>query len=75
MKEYEMCWEIFNSCSGNQMRDVRFEDVATDDPRAYVLARFPKEPDIFEESVSASGDLIFDVVCSGLRQRVSFTEA
>ena len=33
MKHYEMIWEIFNNCSGNQMRDVHIEEVETDDPK------------------------------------------
>ena len=36
MAEYELVREIQNSCSGNQMRDVFFEEIETDDPVAYV---------------------------------------
>jgi hypothetical protein len=36
-KRYEVIWEIFNKCSGNQMRDVFFEEIETDDPDAYIL--------------------------------------
>ncbi len=31
---YELIREIFNQCSGNQMRDVFASSVETDDPRA-----------------------------------------
>ena len=31
MAEYELVREIQNSCSGNQMRDVFFEEIETDD--------------------------------------------
>ena len=33
---YEMVREILNSCPNNQMRDVSFQEVDTDDPEAYV---------------------------------------
>ena len=36
MKQYEMVREIGNQCANNQMRDVFFEEVETDDPVAYV---------------------------------------
>ena len=28
MREYELCCEIFNQCSNNQMRDVDFQEVS-----------------------------------------------
>ena len=31
-KEYETVWEIFNECANNQMRDVFFDEIETDDP-------------------------------------------
>ena len=33
-KEYETVWEIFNECANNQMRDVLFDEIETDDPEA-----------------------------------------
>ena len=36
MKTYEMVREIPNLCANNQMRDIFFEEVETDDPVAYV---------------------------------------
>ena len=36
MKTYEMVREIGNMCHNNQMRDVFFEEVETDDPVEYV---------------------------------------
>ena len=38
MKEYEVIWEIFNKCPGNQMRDVFVEEMELSDPEAYVKA-------------------------------------
>ena len=36
MPDYELCREIFNQCSNNQMRDVDFREVSVADPAAYV---------------------------------------
>ena len=36
MAEYEMVREIQNLCPNNQMRDIFFEEVMTDDPENYV---------------------------------------
>ena len=42
MREYELVREIPNLCRNNQMRDVFFDEVETDDPVAYVRS-FLKE--------------------------------
>ena len=36
MTEYELVREIQNLCPNNQMRDIFFEEVETDDPEQYV---------------------------------------
>ncbi len=36
MREYELVREIQNLCRNNQMRDIFFEEVETDDPESYV---------------------------------------
>ena len=35
MREYELCCEIFNQCSNNQMRDVDFQEVLADGAVVY----------------------------------------
>ena len=40
MKEYEAVWEIYNLCSGNQMRDVFIEEIECEDPELYVQQKF-----------------------------------
>ena len=72
MKRYEMAREIFNNCAGNQMRDVFFEEVATDDPEAFVR-EMCKGKEVEIERSQKGNDVIFDVVIAGLRQRFSFT--
>ena len=36
MREYELVHEIQNLCRNNQMRDVFFDEIETDDPEEYV---------------------------------------
>ena len=72
---YEVIREIFNSCSGNQMRDVSVDELEIEDVDAY-MDRFRRGSEIEEErSVAEDGTIVYDLVADGLRQRVSFTEA
>ena len=64
MAEYELVREIQNSCSGNQMRDVFFEEIETDDPEAYLADKGFQIPfatdtdeDIVFRTVGGSGTL------------------
>ena len=71
---YEMIREIFNKCSGNQMRDVFVSTVETDDPETYVRNLLKgKEVSIWKD-VLPDGTTCFDVNIAGLKQRFSFTE-
>ena len=69
---YEMVREIFNSCSNNQMRDVFFAEVETDDPVLYVQMLFEDKNAEIEPNTSGD-EVIVDVVSAGLRQRYSFS--
>ena len=73
MAEYEVVREIQNSCSGNQMRDVFFDEVETDDPEAYVRDLLQgRVEELTVEQVDEHNLTIF--VCSnGLRQKFLFT--
>ncbi len=70
---YEMIREIFNKCSGNQMRDVFVSLVETEDPEAYIKNMLAGDFEVFEKTETKDG-VVFDVVMSGLRQRFSFSE-
>lgn len=70
---YELIREIFNKCSGNQMRDVFVSSVETDDPEAY-LRSVLVGTEIRVERTETRDGVIFDVVTDGLPQRFSFTE-
>ena len=37
--EYEVIRDIKNSCNGNQMRDVFFEEIETEDPDQWIRAK------------------------------------
>ena len=67
MREYELCCEIFNQCSNNQMRDVDFQEVSD----AYVRALEPRA-DIEREDL-AGGTVVYHTNTAGLRKRYSFT--
>jgi len=70
---YELIREIFNKCSGNQMRDVFVEEVTTDDTRTWLNAYLAGKEVQIEESHNPDGSIIYDVDIAGLRQRFSFT--
>ena len=71
---YEVIREIFNKCSGNQMRDVFVSTVETDDPESYVKNLLKGREVVIEKDVLRDGTIVFDVDIAGLKQRFSFTE-
>lgn len=75
MKEYEAVWEIFNLCSGNQMRDVFFEEIETEDLDQFIEDKFKGEEHFtYEKSVLEDGSIVYDIVTSRIKQRYTFTE-
>jgi len=70
---YELIREIFNKCSGNQMRDVFVSTVETDDTESYLRSVLVGS-EITVERTEARDGVIYDVVTDGLHQRFSFTE-
>ena len=73
MPEYELVREIFNLCANNQMRDVFFEEIETEDTDAYVRDLFPDRQLTIEKSLTSDGSIRYDVNATGLRQRFTFT--
>lgn len=71
MAEYELCREIFNLCSNNQMRDVDFSEVEVSDLDAYMAEEEPKA--VIEKEVLPNGTVIFHTDNQGLMKRYSFT--
>ena len=73
-KRYEMIREIFNKCSGNQMRDVFFQEIETEDPDGFVAAMYKGCGVTPDETGGADGTRVYEIEADGLRQRVSLTE-
>ena len=71
MKEYELCCEIFNQCSNNQMRDIAFSEVSVDDTDAYIRQLEPRA--VIEREDLAGGTVIYHTDTAGLLKRYSFT--
>ena len=73
MKEYEMVREIQNLCPNNQMRDIFFDEVETDDPESYVRNFLKgKAVDVTCEYGQGGGVTVF-ATCDGLIQKFVFT--
>ena len=73
MVEYEMVREIKNLCPNNQMRDIFFKEVETDDPVEYVKA-FLKGKAVSVSSESGDGGVVTVYAdCDGLIQKFIFT--
>ena len=71
MKEYEAVWEIFNLCSGNQMRDVFVEELEIEDLDAFIKNKFKGEDVSYEKSILEDGTVIYDIRTSDISQRYS----
>ena len=73
MAEYEMVREIQNLCPNNQMRDIFFEEVETDDPVAYV-SQMLKDRDVqINVEQGSNGTVTVYADCSGMIQKFVFT--
>lgn len=74
MAAYEVVREIQNKCANNQMRDVFFDEVETDDPVSVVrdMLRDEKELELTVEERDAENLTVF-ANCSGVVQKFVFT--
>lgn len=74
MKRYEVVREIENNCKRNQMRDVFFFEVETDDPVEWVRRQIEgKQVEISVQS-NDRGELTVFAESAGLPQKFLFTE-
>ena len=71
--EYELVREIQNLCANNQMRDVFFEEIETDDPVAYVREMVKGKEVNLSVDQKANGDLTVFVESAGMTQIFIFT--
>ena len=73
MREYEMVREIKNLCPNNQMRDVFFEEVETDDPAEYVKQMLRGRAVTVTAEEGEKGTVTVYADCDGLIQKFIFT--
>ncbi len=73
MAEYEMVREIQNQCPNNQMRDIFFEEVETDDPVEYVRHMLKDRDVQIEVQQGSDGSVTVFADCSGMIQKFVFT--
>ena len=73
MAEYELVREIPNLCRNNQMRDIFFSEVQTDDPVEYVR-QFLKDTTVdISADFRPDGTVTIYAVADGLTQKFIFT--
>ncbi|MBO7253536.1 MAG: hypothetical protein J6V25_13025 [Oscillospiraceae bacterium] len=71
--EYELVHEIKNLCRNNQMRDIFFEEIACDDPEAYLRSRLAgKQLELTRED-GAGGAVTIHAVVDGMMEKFVFT--
>ena len=73
MAEYEMVREIKNLCPNNQMRDIFFEEVETEDPAEYVRQMLKGNLVTVSAERESSGVVTVYADCDGLIQKFIFT--
>ena len=70
--EYELVHEIKNLCRNNQMRDVFFKEIETDDPVAYVRS-IEKDGEL-QVTVNPDGEIVVSLDVGAKQIKYSFTE-
>ena len=73
MAEYEVVREVQNLCGNNQMRDVFFEEIETDDPVGWVRGLIKGKQVELTVDEKENGDLTVYVVCGGVSQKILMT--
>ena len=71
--EYEMVREIKNLCPNNQMRDIFFDEVETDDPEGYVRSFLKGKAVALSTEKGNNGAITVHANCDGLIQKFIFT--
>lgn len=71
--EYELVREIKNLCPNNQMRDIFFDEVETDDPAEYVRTFLKGKAISLSAEPGENGVVTVYADCDGLIQKFIFT--
>ena len=73
MAWFELVREIPNLCRNNQIRDVFFSEVETDDPVVYVQ-QFLKDSQVdISQDLRKDGSIVIYAVADGMTQKFTFT--
>ncbi len=73
MAYYELVREIPNLCRNNQMRDIFFDEVETEDPVAYVRELLRKSRVELSQDARPDGTVTVHAIADGLTQKFIFT--
>lgn len=73
MAYYELVREIPNLCRNNQMRDIFFDEVETEDPVAYVRELLRKSRVELSQDARPDGTVTVYAIADGLTQKFIFT--
>lgn len=73
MMQYEMVREIKNLCPNNQMRDIFFDEVETDNPEEYVRSFLKGKAVEVSSEQGPAGTVTVHATCDGLIQKFVFT--
>ena len=73
MAEYEMVREIKNLCPNNQMRDIFFDEVQTEDPEGYVRAFLKGKALETSCEQGPGGGVTVYATCDGMIEKFIFT--
>ena len=68
-----MVREIQNLCPNNQMRDIFFDEVETDDPEQYVRSFLKGKATGVSVDARSDGSVTVYASCDGLTQKFVFT--
>lgn len=71
--EYELVHEIQNLCPNNQMRDIFFSEIETEDPENYVRQKLKGKSVELTTDRKSDGTVTVYASCDGLTQKFIFT--
>jgi predicted RNA-binding protein len=72
-RRYERIREIFNQCSGNQMRDVDIQEIECGDVDAEIQEFLVGDEVSCDKFIKNDKVTVFDICTDGVNQRVTYT--
>lgn len=71
--EYELVYEIKNSCPNNQMRDIFFEEIHCDNPETWLRQRLAGKQAELTVEEGTKGAVTIHAVVDGMTEKYVFT--